>query len=165
MNRPLRTLVAFFCASGTFLGQEPQLPIIKLEATRYPPMALAARVSGDVILNVRLASDGSTSAVTVESGPAMLRPTAIDSATHSQFRGKTENGAGEYHLVYRFVLDQPTSCGHDDSYPRVKHDANAVTITEQAAMLCDPAFVIDTVRFRSAKCLYLWKCGSKPLQP
>jgi hypothetical protein len=40
-----------------------------------------------------------------------------------------------------------------------------VTITEQNVLMCDPAAVIESVRFRSAKCLYLWKCGSKEPLP
>jgi hypothetical protein len=94
-------------------------------------MALAARVWDDVILNVTLASDGSANAVTVESGPPMLIEGAINCATRSQFQANLENRTGRYQLVYRFVLDQTTKCEHDDSYPRVKHEANLVTITEQ----------------------------------
>jgi hypothetical protein len=124
-------------------------------------MAVAARVSGDVILNVTLASDGSTNRVSVESGPPMLRQDAINSATRSLFQADLENFSGGYRLVYRSVLDQTAKCEHDDSYPHVKHEANVVTITEQNVPICDPVAVIESVRFRSAKCLYLWKCGSK----
>jgi hypothetical protein len=124
-------------------------------------MAMAARIYGEVILNVTLASDGSANAVTVESGPPMLRQAAINSATQSQFEPNLENRTGGYRLVYRFVLDQTTKCERDDSYPRVKHEGNVVIITEQNVPTCDPAAVIERVRFRSAKCLDLWKCGSK----
>jgi hypothetical protein len=124
-------------------------------------MAIAARVSGDVILNVTLASDRSVNGVTFESGPPMLRQAAISSAKRSQFQATLENRTGGCRLVYRFVLDQTTKCEHDDSYPRVKHEANVVAITEQNVPICDPAATIERVRFRSAKCLYLWKCGSK----
>ena len=160
MHRPSLALVALFWTTASIFAQEPQLTIAKLEAPVYPPMALAARVWGDVILNVTLASDGGANAITVESGPPMLRQAAIDSAKRSQFQVNLENRTGGYRLVYRFVLDQTTKCEHDDSYPRVKHEANLVTITEQNVPLCDPAAVIERVRFRSAKCLYLWKCGS-----
>lgn len=101
-----------------------------------------------MILNVTVASDGSAKAVTVESGPPMLRQSAISSATRSQFQANPENRTGRYRLVYRFVLDQTTKCEHDDSYPRVAHKANVVTITEQNVPICDPAIE----RVRSAKC-------------
>ena len=161
MNRPFLALVAVFWACGSIFGQEPQLAVVKLEAALYPPMAVAARVSGEVILNVTLAADGRTSAVIVESGPPMLRQAAVNSATQSQLQANLENRSGGYRLVYRFVLDQTTKCDHDDSYPRVTHDANVVTITEQNVPICDPVAVIERVRFRSAKCLYLWKCGAR----
>ena len=160
MNRPSLALAALFWITASIFAQEPQLAIAKLEAPVYPPMARAARVWGDVILNVTLASDGNANAVTVESGPQMLRQAAINSAIRSQFQANLENRTGGYRLVYRFVFDQTTKCEHNDSYPRVKHEANLVTITEQNVPLCDPAAVIET-RFRSAKCFYLWKCGSK----
>jgi hypothetical protein len=160
MNRPSLVLAILLWTSALLFGQESILSVQKLEAAEYPPMAVAARIYGDVILNVRLASDGSASAVTVESGPPMLRQATINSATRSTFQAKAGNPIG-YRLVYRFVLDQTTKCEHDDSYPRVKHEANLVTITEQNVPICDPTAVIERVRFRSAKCLYLWKCGSK----
>jgi TonB family protein len=159
MNRPSLVLAALLWTCASILAQEPQLAVVKAGAAVYPPMALFARVDGEVVLIVTLRSDGAANSVTVESGPPMLRQAAIDSARRSQFQGNPKNHAGGYRLVYRFVLDQTTKCEHDDSYPRVKYEANVVTITEQNVPICD--FMIDRVRFRSAKCLYLWKCGSK----
>ena len=161
MNRPIPALVALLWTYASIFGQEQQLAVVKLGAAVYPPMAVAARVYGEVILNVTLTSDGSANVVTAESGPPMLRQAAINSATRSQFEANLENRTGGFRLVYRFALDQTTKCEHDDSYPRVKHEANVVTITEQNVPICDPGAVIERVRFRSAKCLYLWKCGSK----
>ncbi len=91
----------------------------------------------------------------------MLKQAAINSAARSQFHGNLENRTGGYRLVYRFVLDQTTNCEHDHSYPRVKLETNLVTITEQNVPTCDPSATIERIRFRSAKCLYAWKCGSK----
>ena len=120
-------------------------------------MALAARVSGDVMLDVSLKSDGTPSTAAVRSGPPMLRQAAIESATRSHFRVSAENATGAYAVTYRFVLDWPTKCERDISYPRVKLEGNLLTITEQPALICDPA----VERIRSAKCLFLWRCGSK----
>ena len=162
MNRLSLVLAILLWISTSLFGQESILSVQRLEAAEYPPMAVAARVYGDVILNITLASDGSASAVTDESGPQMLRQAAINSPTRSKFQAKAENRIG-YRLVYRFVLDQTTKCEHDDSYPRVKHEANLVVITEQNVPICDPTAVIERVRFRSAESLFLWKCGSKSL--
>ena len=163
MNRIILALVAVGWTCGSIAAQEvqPQVTIVKLATPTYPPMALAARVWGEVSLDVTLAPDGTAKTVAVQSGPPMLRQTVVDSATQSQYQANVENSTGTYRVVYDFVLDQTTKCEHDDSYPRVKHEANTVTITEQNVPLCDPSAVIETIRFRSAKCIYLWKCGSK----
>jgi hypothetical protein len=161
MNWRSVALIFLLSPCASIFGQESQLVVAKLEAAVYPPMAVAARVWGDVTLHVALASDGTATAVSVESGPPMLRQAAINSATQSLFQSSQENRTGDYRLVYRFVLDQTTKCEHDASYPRVKHESNVVTITEQNVPICDPGAVIERVRFRSAKCLYLWKCGSR----
>ena len=160
MNWPSLALVALLWSYAAIFGQEQPLAVVKLEGAVYPPMAVAARVSGEVVLHVILASDGSTNGVTVESGPPMLRQAAINSATRSQFQANLENRTGGFRLVYRFVLDQTTKCEHDVSYPRLTHETNVVTITEQNIPTCDPSAVIERVRVRSAKCLYFWKCGS-----
>ena len=135
----------------------PPPTIVTLGSPTYPPMAVAARVSGDVNLSVTVATDGAPVSVTVVSGPPMLRQAAIESAKASRFWPS----AGVYPVIYKFVLDLTMKCGEerDSSYPHVKYEANVITVAEQSVLLCDPAAVIE--RVRSAKCLYLWKCGSK----
>jgi TonB family protein len=159
MNRPMLVVAGLFWVCGYLFAQDTQVSVVKPEGIVYPPMALAARVSGEVILSIALAPNGSASGVTVESGPPMLRQAAIESAKRSQFHATLGDGAGRYLLVYRFVLDQTTECEHDDSYPRVTHEANVVTVIEQNVPICDPGAVV--VHFRSIKCLYLWKCASR----
>jgi len=163
MNRAILGFIGLVWTCGAIVGQErrAQLTIVNLQAPIYPPMALAARVWGEVNLNITLTSDGTASAVAVQSGPPMLRQAAVDSATRSQFQADAETPPRTYLVTYRFVLDSPTSCERDSSYPRVKQEGSVVTVTEQAALLCDPAGSVERLRFRSAKCLYLWKCGSK----
>ena len=73
MNRPALVPAILLWTSVSLFGQESILSVQKLEAAEYPPMGVAASIYGDVVLNVTLASDGSASAVTVESGPPMLR--------------------------------------------------------------------------------------------
>jgi len=160
MKRPSLALVALFWTTASIFAQKPQLAIAKLEAPVYPPMALAARVWGDVILNVTLASDGSANAVTVESGAPMLRQAAINSATRSQFQANPENRTERYRLVFRFVLDQTTKCENDDSYPSVKHETNLVTISEQNVPTCDPSAVRRTkVRSKNNCGSFRPRCG------
>jgi TonB family protein len=158
----LAGLVVLVWTCGPIVAQEAQAQVtmVKLETPTYPPIARAARVSGEVGLDITLAPDGTANTVEVESGPAMLRQAAVDSATRSRFRANVEKPAGTYRVIYRFVLDDTMKCGdqRDGSYPHVKYEGNEVSIAEQAVLLCDPGAVM---RYRSVKCLYLWKCGSK----
>jgi TonB family protein len=163
MNRAILGAIYLVLPCGWIMSQQvrEEPTIVELTTPIYPPMALAARVSGEVKLDVTIGEGGTPSAVAVQSGPPMLRQAAIDSATRSKFRANIEVPGGIHPVTYRFVLDWPTKCERDNSYPRVKHEGDLVTVTEQPALICDPATSIEKVRFRSAKCLYLWKCDSK----
>jgi TonB family protein len=139
------------------LGQPSPLKIMKLVPPAYPPIAMAARVSGEIHLQITLQDDGTVGSVQVKSGPQMLRNSAEESARKSLFWPAQLDRGNSYELVYRFDLD-PTECGEgrDSSYPHLSENLNLITITEKASVLCDPA---ADVRVRSAKCLFLWRCA------
>lgn len=164
MNRIQFSVAALGLLSGVMLAQTPDsktlLTIVKLRAPVYPPIALAARVWGDVNLSVSLATDGTVASANVDSGPPMLREAAIESAKGSKFQPMREGQVGPaYQLIYRFSLEA-LRCyqAPDPSYPLVKIELNTVSISGQSVALCDPA---ADIRVRSAKCLFLWKCGLK----
>jgi TonB family protein len=165
MNRAIFAFAGLMWTCCVVLAQDerPSVTVVKLGDSIYPPMALAARVSGEVKLNVTITPDGSEIAITVQSGPAMLRQAAVDSATRAVFRANGNASGGTYPVTCRFVLEDATKCGdeRDSSYPHIGFDQNVVTITEQPALICDPAGTVATVRFRSIRCLYLWRCGYK----
>ncbi|MBV8631588.1 MAG: energy transducer TonB [Silvibacterium sp.] len=140
---------------------KPSLEVARLEPPAYPPIAMAARVSGDVVLKFTLLSTGSAGNVQVVSGPQMLRQAAVDSATRSRFVPAPADET--YQLVYRFALEKALACGQerDKSYPHIHYEANTVTVSEQPTSICDPAAETEPTRVRSVKCLFLWKCGLK----
>ena len=137
MNQVMLGFAALLWTSVTIAAQDTptQIVIVRLENLVYPPMALAARVSGDVNLDVTLAPDGTAVTVAVQSGPPMLMHSAIGSAKQSQFRAIVGKPACAYEVTYRFVLNVPTKCERDSSYPRLRYEQNLATITEQPAML------------------------------
>jgi Gram-negative bacterial TonB protein C-terminal len=138
----------------------PPLKVVKLEPPVYPPIAMAARVTGEVDLTMTLQQNGKAGNVQVENGPQMLKQAAVDSLTRSTFESDpVHNAADPYQFVYQFSLDKAPSCSQerDKSYPHIHYESNTVTISEQAITICDPA--IERTRVRSIKCLYLWKCG------
>jgi TonB family protein len=142
---------------------EPHLgfTISKLPPAIYPPIALAAHVSGDVVLKIALRPDGVIDSAEVVSGPPMLRQAAIESIKQAQFEcAKCEGVNTEFQLIYKFDLGPSITCGPpDNSYPSVTYSVNIITITAQPFGTCDPEATIERIRVRSAKCLFLWKCG------
>jgi TonB family protein len=141
---------------------EPQIgfTITRLPPAVYPPIALAAHVSGDVVLNITLRPDGAIDSVEVTNGPPMLRQAAIESIKQARFECVICSGASKaFQINYRFDLGPSITCGSPDStYPRVTHLANIVTIAAQPFGTCDPTGTVESIRVRSAKCLFLWKC-------
>jgi TonB family protein len=142
---------------------EPQVgfTITKLPPAVYPPIALAAHVSGDVVLKIALRPNGAIDSVEVVSGPPMLRQAAVENFKQAQFECVTCNGQNSaFQLIYRFELGPSITCDSpDNSYPRASHSENIVTIAAQPFGTCDPAATFDRIHVRSARCLFLWKCG------
>ena len=134
------------------------MKIVNLKPPIYPPIARAAHVAGEVDLEISILENGAAGDVRVKSGPQMLREAAVESAKSSLFQAVgLRNDSHSYVLVYKFALE-PASCGEgrEMSYPHVSYDSTTVTISDKAVELCDPA---ADIRVRSAKCLFLWKCG------
>lgn len=165
-----RFLTRFLCIvfAGAAFAQAPisrvelqeGFTIVKLPPVGYPPIALAARVYGDVVLKIALRPNGAIESVEAESGPAMLRQAAIDGAKQTQFQCAGCNEPTKpFRVTYRFELGPALYCteAKDDSYPRVTQSMGIVTMAAQPFGTCD--YAADRTRVRSAKCLYIWKCG------
>jgi TonB family protein len=142
-----------------------------LSRPTYPPLARQARISGDVDLMLRIRQDGSVESAVVVSGHPLLAQTAIDSAQHSRFEcRKCSETLTSLRLVYTFQLIEPKTCcaatedgpkksESSDQIPRVTQSLNHVTLVDQTVCICDPAPDVK-YKVRSAKCLYLWRCGA-----
>lgn len=139
-------------------GTQGSVSVIKLSPPVYPPVALQARIAGDVQLSLLVLPDGNIESATIESGHPLLKQAALDSAQRSQFT--CENCGKEavsFQLSYSFQLGPTAYCRKDESYPRVMQSQNHITVVDQAIGTCDPA--VEQHGVRSIKCLYLWKCG------
>jgi TonB family protein len=164
---PMRFGFAMLITNGILLSACAQSPgpnslakIVKLTPPNYPPIARVAHVTGEVHLEIKLSNHGSVEDIQVMDGPVMLREAAVNSAKTSQFELEgTQNDRTSYALAYNFVVDA-TACGeaNDPSYPHVSYEPGTVTIAEKVVPLCDPG---ADIKVRSAKCLFLWKCGWK----
>lgn len=133
--------------------------IVALKPPAYPPIALAARVTGKVHLKVALLENGTTGDIQIESGPPMLQQAALESAKGSRFEfDKNRATEKSYALTYQFTLEfSDCSTKPYRSPPGFSFNSDTVTVIGKAPMTCDPA----AINVRSLKCLYLWKCGTK----
>jgi hypothetical protein len=136
----------------------------------YPPIALQARVTGDIDLMLGVRQDGSVESAVVVSGPELLRRAALNSAQQSQFECRNCSGsATPFRLVYTFQLvahtiscNAPEDCNRSVQNlpaPQVTQMENHVTLVNHVSgtCICD----VFELRRRSSKCLYLWRCGSQ----
>ena len=153
--------VEFTCAQSA--AQSPDaaqsgVVLTKLVQLRYPPLARQARIQGDVEITVGIRRDGSVESAVIASGHPMLKEAALESARNSQYecRGCSE-AITSSSLVYSFQLDFP-STGDQPQAALVTQSGNHVTVGAEPMTISGgsggPPF-----RVRSAKCLYLWKCG------
>ena len=141
----------------------------EVEPLPYPPMAFAAHVTGDVELDLEIHGDGTPHSVEVTSGPPMLRQAAIAAILHSRFDCQScADSPMRTHITVRYVFgevrpcpetDEPSIAAPADSYLKVTHSTDTITVTDRPIGTCDYAATISRNSVRSMKCFFLWKCG------
>jgi TonB family protein len=149
-----------------------QITLVKLHPPTYPPLANNARIQGDVELALRIRPDGSVDSATVlKSTHPWLAEAASESARRSQFdcRGCTE-AAADYTFLYSFRSGKylPDACSQASAdaaeFARTRDtgvsiSGSHITVTGPSnAGICSTPTDRPIPRFRSARCLYLWKC-------
>lgn len=134
----------------------------KLYDPIYPPMARQARISGDVVLSLRIRQDGSIESVELVSGHPMLSVAAIQSARASHFEcTNCVRTMPAYSLTYEFRIlatDPEQHCKNTlQRPPELDASLHRVTVFADEVWTCDPSATIRRTytRVRSAKCLYL----------
>lgn len=111
-------LVALFALTCSVSQAQTAIPD-RFPDMKYPPIASAARVQGDVIVSFRQTPDGSTVDVTPISGPAMLQGVAIENVKAWHFAPPAEPAGQVYKAVFHFQLNPPDD-GFDDNQPTTK---------------------------------------------
>jgi TonB family protein len=169
------TVVALFYAvpklsAQVASGSKPpksEVVLSKLFPPVYPRLAQQAQITGDVELALHVRRDGGVESAEVLSGHPMLKQAALDSAKQSQFECRLCGEASTpYSLTYQFRItprDPPKDCsGTEVEVPppaEVDISKHQVAVSAWQLWTCDPAVALH--RVRSAKCLYLWKCGHR----
>jgi len=155
---PSMTMTA---APGTAYDAEgrptPSLRPIWLTHPSYPVMARAARIQGMVEVRVTVGADGSVTSTDLSSTAPFLDEAALEAARETHFICRDCDPATPqtYSLLYefRFADGGPWAAGA----PVVITPAQSRVTVELPEVLvsCGPTWP----RTRSAKCLYLWRCG------
>lgn len=183
----LITITSLVCAS-TVQSQlkagntdsQPRVVLRKLFPPVYPQMASIAGVAGDVNLQVLVHPDGTIEIVRATSGHPILIQAALESARKSQFDCWNCDAAESRSLIYAFRLSgqapDPCCCSCNPASLQVDHftvsqgsnGEDYVTVTASPVCVCPDACTLAWAkahpkRVRSAKCLYLWKCGARTL--
>ena len=147
-----------------------EVVLTKLSPPIYPPLAKQTRISGNVELMLEIRPNGTVASAVVVSGHPLLQPAALESAKQSQFDCRNCNeGMQSYRLLYSFELGPTEYCAktsdssksdrQEPPYPRVTRVENRVTVVDQPVGTCDMPAAVTSKNVRSAKCLYLWRCG------
>jgi hypothetical protein len=144
----------------------------------YPSLAHMSNIVGDVILKVSFRPDGSVESLAAVSGDPMLTQAALDSARQSQFECRSCVAPDlSQSLIYAFRIipgePDPCCCSSRPGVPGAEHatevswQGNRITITDPPLCICPDAcsraWAAAHSRYRSAKCLYLWKCGKRQI--
>lgn len=150
-------------------GTQTGVVLTKLVQPIYPPVARAAHITGDIDLLIMVRADGVVDSVVVTSGHPLLEQSAVTSAQQSEFECRAcREPLTKYRLVYSFEIEGKCECEpketrskqneQDQTYPRITVAGHRVTVVAHIVCICDPA---STIKVRSLKCLYLWKCSSR----
>ena len=163
--------VALLCISPFLLrlhAQQPQPRLVNLPLPTYLPLAIQARIAGQVRIELTIRADGAVKSWRTISGPPLLVRAVTDSLPQARFAC---DGCAQqeytYSLTYEFVLPEDNFAGACAEYhqtakappmpPSTLDSPTHVTVRPLQAfcMAVDPA----TPRVRSVRCLWLWKCG------
>jgi TonB family protein len=153
-------------SSGSSSNVTGVAELTKLVNPTYPPLALQARIMGDVDVMVAIRRDGSVESARLVNGHPMLAVAALESAKRSQFECREcREAVTSYALKYKFQMSSREHPCDSDSYndqppvPELDPARHEVAVSGWALQTCDPAVTMHKVR--SAKCWYLWRCSTR----
>src|SRR5579862_1594571 len=152
-------------AIAEFLTLPPQQtathPVVVLSriAIYYPAIAESARVRGTVNVRVGVRPDGSVSEATLLDGVPLLNDAAVKAASAAAFECRQCTELVTTHTI-AFVFSFPDAFGNAPpaTWKQTGNASSEVTIYG-ANHICDHCSGIPSP-VRSARCLWLWRCGT-----
>jgi hypothetical protein len=162
-------VVALLTAAAALAQSQSTPVVVKLSPPIYPPLARQAHISGVVHVWFIIGKDGGAQSAEAADGPVMLRQAAIDSVKKSLFEClDCDKAVSGYLLAYSFEIREGCHFGPhcetlDPQQTLVSQSPELITISATSSCTCDPFGSLVIIKFRSAKCLYLWKCGKREM--
>jgi TonB family protein len=135
--------------------------ITKLAEPSYPPLALQARIQGEVQIAIGVRKNGTLESASITSGHTILGQASLQSAQTSEYEcRRCTEAVTSYSLVYTFKFEDQIA-GQSKTLG-VTQAGNHITVTFETPTTTvtnsDPP---SAFRKRSPKCLYLWNCGRR----
>ena len=131
---------------------------IRLVPPIYPPIALSARVSGEVEVSVGVGPDNRVESAVIVSGVPLLDAAALDAARQSEFEcRRCTVPTTPYSLVFAFRIEDRNQPAADPAQPdQIGASRSRLTVVGPA----QPIYIdFSSYMVRSAKCLFVWPCG------
>jgi TonB family protein len=119
------TPLALFALSFSVCPGQTAIPG-HLPDLKYPPIARAARVQGDVVVSFRQTPEGGTADVSPVSGPEMLKGIAVENVKAWHFDSTSKTDAQTHKVTFHFRLNPREDGFDDDSQPMTKVELDGV---------------------------------------
>lgn len=159
---------SFAVPQNTVESPRASVVLASLSPLMYPPMAHAAKVAGDVKVEVHVRPDGTVESAVALTGHPLLVNAALDNAKRSRFECRDCAETTPYTLTYTFQItgEKPDPCccsrgASPENQPKISVVQDHITVTSGQFCVC-PDSCGPPERYRSAKCLYLWRCKVRP---
>lgn len=157
-----RCATVLLCAAVAFCayaqGSTCSLTAIRHSAQfSYPPIAMAAGMSGDITLKAHIATDGSVSLVEATSGPEMLK----EPAKHyvASWQANDSINGQECSIIVSFRLEGAYGCEYGPSVVTMT-DLQHFIVSTNPVQTCDPEATITFTRHR----ILFFHWNSKPVR-
>ena len=115
MCTKLKVLATLFTLALGVCQAQTVLPA-SLQELKYPPLARAARVQGDVVVSFRWSPEGKTIDVAPISGSPLLEATAVENVKSWRFEQGADLAGQAVKVTFHFRLNAPDD-GFDDGQP------------------------------------------------
>jgi hypothetical protein len=132
--------------------------MIGVASAKYPPLALSANITGEVILRLGIRKDGSVGSAVLISGHPMLVEASLQNARQLRFECiACMDEVTPYPVTYSYQFAAGPDWPCPESHQHSTQSPHRVTVIAEPRVV-HPFFA--NIKVRSAKCGYIWRCSS-----